>query len=273
MNDVKELNMNLNILKLAKDFATLLNDELSSENLAKVIALNAAETNTEICHSHDFCDPNQVMIDAMALQNVELDTQSEEQRVQMNLAWDIAKKARFDSSGITFLSVGCVTIGVQRSDGDIRLLTTINNNDDELSAEAFAQQIDQTVNVYQMLDIDAQVYLRQDSPDYFDPDVQAVPKEEGKSRSVLSALEPTCISIGSKQADGSIRLLGTLNNNYGELGKEALFGAIDALMNVFQSNGVETKFYLRQDSENHIDLDEGEAVAVADEDVKVVSHA
>lgn len=265
--------MNLNILKLAKDFATLLNDELSSESLAKVIALNAAETNTEICHSHDFCDPNQVMLDAMALQNVELDTQSEEQRVQMNLAWDIAKKARFDSSGITFLSVGCVTIGVQRSDGDIRLLTTINNNDDELSADAFAQQIDHTVNVYQMLDIDAQVYLKQDSPDYFDPDVQAVPKDEGKSRSVLSALEPTCISIGSKQADGRIRLLGTLNNTYGELGKEALFGAIDALMNVFQSNGVETKFYLRQDSENHIDLDEGEAVAVADEDVKVVSHA
>ena len=94
--------MNLNVLKLAKDFATLLSDELSSESLAKVIALNAAETNAEICHSHDYCDPNQVMLDAMALQNVELDTQSEEQRVQMNLAWDIAKKARFDPSGITF---------------------------------------------------------------------------------------------------------------------------------------------------------------------------
>ena len=100
------------------------------------------------------------------------------------------------------MSVGCVTIGVQRSDGDIRLLTTINNNDDELSAEAFAQLIDHTVNVYQMLDIDAQVYLRQDSPDYFDPDEH-------------------------------------------------------------------TRFYRSQNSDNHIDLDEGEAVV----DGKVVSHA
>ena len=75
-------------------------------------------------------------------------------------------------------------------------------------------------------------------------------------------MNQSAFPFGAKQADGRVRLLGTLNNNYGELGKEALFGAIDALMNVYQSNGVETKFYLRQDSDNHIDLDEGDAVSV-----------
>lgn len=91
----------MNILKLAKDFTQLMNDELSPELIAKVVELNQNKPIPFGCHSHDFCDPNQVMIDAMAMQNEEFDAQNFEQGCAINQAWDFAKKTKFDASHVT----------------------------------------------------------------------------------------------------------------------------------------------------------------------------
>lgn len=105
----------MNILKLAKDFTQLMNDELSPEQISKVVELNQSEPIPFTCHSHDFCDPNQVMIDAMAKQNEEFDAQNYEQGCAINQAWDFAKKAKFDAAHLIFLAAGCVTISSKRA--------------------------------------------------------------------------------------------------------------------------------------------------------------
>ena len=49
-------------LTLATDFAKRVSDYLDdAETLAEIDVLNAAETNPDICHSHDFCDANVFM--------------------------------------------------------------------------------------------------------------------------------------------------------------------------------------------------------------------
>jgi hypothetical protein len=50
-----------NDLALATDFAKRLAADLDAETLVQIDALNAAETDPNICHSHDFCDANVFM--------------------------------------------------------------------------------------------------------------------------------------------------------------------------------------------------------------------
>lgn len=160
----------MNILKLAKDFTQLLNDELPPELIVKINMLNATAPIPFGCHSHDFCDPNQVMIDAMAMQLVEFEAQDFEQGRAINQAWDLARKANFEPDNVIFLAAGCVSIGCKREDGDIRLLCTINNNDDELSSDALARLINHVVSCYQLVEVEAEVFLRQDCVDYITPE-------------------------------------------------------------------------------------------------------
>lgn len=173
----------MNTLKLARDFSQLLKETLSPQELSEVIQLNQSVPIHLGCHSHDFCDPNQVMIEAMAMQNEEFEAENFEQGCAINRAWDLAKKAGFDASYVFFKVAGCVSIGSKRLDGDIRLLCTINNNDDELSPEDWAQLIDHVVSCYQSLEIDAEVFFRQDCVDYFTP-------EENLANNRKSTLEP-----------------------------------------------------------------------------------
>lgn len=53
------------VYDLAAAFSRILRDTLTDEQLSDVRERNAAETNPSICHSHDYCDANQVMIDAL----------------------------------------------------------------------------------------------------------------------------------------------------------------------------------------------------------------
>ena len=50
---------------LATAFSRILRDTLTDEELSDVRKLNAAEPNPSICHTHDYCDANQCMIDAL----------------------------------------------------------------------------------------------------------------------------------------------------------------------------------------------------------------
>lgn len=82
---------------LARAFASELRDEIQ-DAIFTVVALNDDEAEPNICHSHDFCDANQVMIDAWAkVAGVECscDSNNEAETALWNEAWDIAKKAKF----------------------------------------------------------------------------------------------------------------------------------------------------------------------------------
>lgn len=86
----------MNAYELARKFSEELNRVLTAEHMERVNALNAAETDKNICHSHDFCDANQVMLDALG----EEFESSDKQNTLINDAWSIAKNSEFDVSQI-----------------------------------------------------------------------------------------------------------------------------------------------------------------------------
>lgn len=50
--------------RLAREFARRLRAEIGEAGMAEVVSRNKAERNPAICHSHDFVDSNQTMLDA-----------------------------------------------------------------------------------------------------------------------------------------------------------------------------------------------------------------
>jgi hypothetical protein len=86
----------MNASQLAKAFAEELNSTLTAEQMDEVNRLNAEEADKNICHSHDFCDANQVMIDVLG----EEFENSDEQNKLISEAWEIAKNAEFSVSFI-----------------------------------------------------------------------------------------------------------------------------------------------------------------------------
>lgn len=80
---------------LANAFSKIIRDWLTPEECDEIDVLNDNEEDASICHSHDYCDPNQAMIDAFAKWGVELDPQNYEHNALCNKAWAIAKKERF----------------------------------------------------------------------------------------------------------------------------------------------------------------------------------
>lgn len=86
--------------QLAREFAALLADQCLNYNtgehkLDEAVRRNDAETDPSICHTHDFCDSNQTMLDAMERFGMELDLQDESQVNLITEAWSIAKSNRF----------------------------------------------------------------------------------------------------------------------------------------------------------------------------------
>lgn len=49
---------------IAQEFGRELRNALSPEDMAEVLARNATQADPQICHSHDFCDANMVMLAA-----------------------------------------------------------------------------------------------------------------------------------------------------------------------------------------------------------------
>jgi ribosomal protein L16 Arg81 hydroxylase len=79
--------------QLANNFCRVLNEWLTPEQIAEVNRLNAAETDSNVCHSHDFCDANQALIDAHP--EMEVDAGCEKQTAVIDKAWNIAKARGF----------------------------------------------------------------------------------------------------------------------------------------------------------------------------------
>jgi hypothetical protein len=54
-----------NIEKVAREFSRILREWLTPEEMNVVLAENEHETNSGICHTHDYCDANEAMLEAI----------------------------------------------------------------------------------------------------------------------------------------------------------------------------------------------------------------
>ncbi len=79
------------IKKLANKFCRGLQLALTDEEMVEAVDRNTNESNPLVCHSHDFCDANQVMIDVLG----EGFENTDEQNSLINAAWNLAKKNEF----------------------------------------------------------------------------------------------------------------------------------------------------------------------------------
>ena len=77
---------------LADKFTARLCDVLTADEMRQVAERNAAEGHPNVCHSHDFCDPNQVMLDVLDLCGIEYDPQDERQAEMISAAWSLSQK-------------------------------------------------------------------------------------------------------------------------------------------------------------------------------------
>lgn len=86
---------------ISHEFAIRLSMEIGDDNLREVVRRNATpDYAPTCCASHDFCDANMVMLDAMRawghyLFTPEGDISDDETRI-CSAAWDQAKEYRFD---------------------------------------------------------------------------------------------------------------------------------------------------------------------------------
>lgn len=83
--------------QLARKFAEILKGWLTAEQQTAVIETNKGPdyVSGKLCATHDYCDPNQAMIDALEAFGIELDVQSDEQNALISDAWTIAKRNGF----------------------------------------------------------------------------------------------------------------------------------------------------------------------------------
>lgn len=96
------------IEQLAREFSLKLRHYLSDHEMSQVISLNTADEDPEICHSHDFCDANQIMfeaffkvfnrsciLDADPEKEPELAAVAKKDVDSINAAWTMAKENKF----------------------------------------------------------------------------------------------------------------------------------------------------------------------------------
>jgi len=87
----------INILKVAKQFSIVLNQWIP-EKLYEVNLRNKEQSYIEhnCCATHDFCDPNQAIIDAFSVVfGREPSVKNQKDNMIINNAWLIAKTAGF----------------------------------------------------------------------------------------------------------------------------------------------------------------------------------
>lgn len=85
---------------LARVFTTKVREALSPEQLAAVVVRNIEERWGGVCHSHDFMDANECMLEALESSGYEYDPADEAQVNATNIAWDLAKAARFEPAAV-----------------------------------------------------------------------------------------------------------------------------------------------------------------------------
>lgn len=78
--------------KIAAEFARILREWLTDAEWAEMRRANAAETDDNVCHSHDYCDANMAMDEAFTnVRGEGADVGSYEDAALWGAAWDKAK--------------------------------------------------------------------------------------------------------------------------------------------------------------------------------------
>ena len=86
---------------VAKDFASILTAWIGRKNVEEAARRNADEADPGVCHSHDFCDANEAMAEAMGRNGFpDMDPQDENAVRLWNEAWDLAVRRGFDAAAI-----------------------------------------------------------------------------------------------------------------------------------------------------------------------------
>ena len=80
---------------VATEFRRVLRERLTPAELDEIDGLNAAEHDPTICHSHDFTDGEQAIIDTLARFGIEHDPHDCRHAALVNGAWSIAKADGF----------------------------------------------------------------------------------------------------------------------------------------------------------------------------------
>lgn len=63
-------------VQLAEKFTELLRATLTESEFAEMADANANESDPAVCHTHDYCDANQIMLDALAALGIEYNDES-----------------------------------------------------------------------------------------------------------------------------------------------------------------------------------------------------
>lgn len=80
------------IKEVASQFILNLKREISFSNFGEMVERNEAEEDSNICHSHDFCDSNVLMAEAISeVMGIDVDTRSTSQLDFWNKSWNLAK--------------------------------------------------------------------------------------------------------------------------------------------------------------------------------------
>lgn len=89
------------VAALAAAFAAAIVDSMMPSELEGVNAKNKRNGYADaVCATHDYCDANQAMLDALENLNIEYDPNSQSQVDLVNGAWAMAKRADFDVSSL-----------------------------------------------------------------------------------------------------------------------------------------------------------------------------
>jgi len=83
--------------EVARSFCNLIAECLAAEQMHEVVARNAAETNPNVCHTHDFCDANLLMVDALKGQGLSSHIDDGYSHAVWDGAWSLAKAVGFES--------------------------------------------------------------------------------------------------------------------------------------------------------------------------------
>lgn len=83
----------MNAYQIANTFAALLRDEVGEETIHAINRANDAERNPNVCHSHDYCDANMVLLEAFQVHGVDPDAEGNENL--WDAAWMIARRSGF----------------------------------------------------------------------------------------------------------------------------------------------------------------------------------
>lgn len=84
--------------ELALEFCKELRATLTPEQMREVVARNTAETNPNVCHSHDFCDANMVLEAVFKRHDMSIEQEGGLDRWAdlWNASWSLAKSRGFD---------------------------------------------------------------------------------------------------------------------------------------------------------------------------------